>query len=89
MAFFDLTPDQLAVYLPVPEESPDFDAFWQETLEQVRSYPLDAVFTPVDYGLSTLDTFDVTFNGYGGQPIKGWLLLPHQHSGILPCVVYT
>jgi cephalosporin-C deacetylase len=31
--------------------------------------------------------FDVTFSGYGGQAIKGWLLLPAQREGRLPCVV--
>ena len=29
----------------------------------------------------------MTFSGYGGQPIKGWLLLPRVRSGSLPCVV--
>jgi cephalosporin-C deacetylase len=41
----------------------------------------------VDCGLETLDAFDVTFNGYGGQPIKGWFLLPRQRQEPLPCVV--
>jgi cephalosporin-C deacetylase len=33
------------------------------------------------------ETFDVTFNGFGGQPVKGWLILPSQRTGKLPCVV--
>jgi cephalosporin-C deacetylase len=41
----------------------------------------------VDTPLQTIDAFDVTYAGYGGQPIKGWLLLPHQRQGRLPCVV--
>jgi cephalosporin-C deacetylase len=41
----------------------------------------------VDYGLQTVETFDVTFNGYAGQPVKGWFLLPRQRSGPLACVV--
>jgi cephalosporin-C deacetylase len=52
-----------------------------------RRHPLDARFEPVDYGLRTVETFDVTFGGYGGQPIKGWFLLPRQRSGPLPCVM--
>ena len=84
---FDMPLEQLKTYLPPREEPPDFDAFWQQTLAEARSFPLDAVFEPVDYGLRTVDTFDVTFNGYGGQPIKGWFLLPRQRSGPLPCVV--
>ncbi len=87
MAFFDLPLDQLRAYLPPRDEPVDFDAFWQGTLAEVRSAPLDPLFQPVDYGLRALETFDVTFNGYGGQPIKGWLLLPRQRPAALPCVV--
>ncbi|MBN9390410.1 MAG: acetylxylan esterase [Chloroflexi bacterium] len=87
MAYFDLPYEQLQTYLPDRQEPADFGAFWQETLDQARSFPLDARFEPVDYGLRTVEAFDVTFNGYGGQPIKGWLLLPRQRSGPVPCVV--
>ena len=84
---FDMPLEELKTYLPPREEPSDFDAFWEQTLARVHDFPLDAVFEPVDFGLRTVETFDVTFNGYGGQPIKGWLLLPRQRSGPLPCVV--
>ncbi len=84
---FDMPLEELREYRPPRVEPDDFDAFWQRTLEETRAFPLNARFESVDYGLRMLDTFDVTFNGYGGQPIKGWLLLPRQRSGPLPCVV--
>ncbi|GAB4562843.1 MAG: acetylxylan esterase [Anaerolineae bacterium] len=84
---FDMPLEQLRTYLPEREEPPDFDAFWQETLAEARQFPLDAQFEPVDFGLYTVETYDVTFRGYGGQPVKGWLLLPRQRKGPLPCVV--
>ncbi|MHB8748888.1 MAG: acetylxylan esterase [Aggregatilineales bacterium] len=87
MAYFDLPLDQLNTYLPARTEPSDFDAFWQQTLAETRQYPLNATFQPIDVGLRAIETFDVTFNGYGGQPIKGWLNLPKQRSGKLPCVV--
>lgn len=87
MAFFDLPLDQLETYLPPRDEPDDFDAFWQTTLAEARQFPLSAHFDPVDVGLTTIETFDVTFSGYGGQPIKGWLLLPRSRSRPLPCVV--
>jgi cephalosporin-C deacetylase len=87
MAFFDMPLDQLRTYAPPRDEPADFDAFWQATLDEARAFPLNAEFAPVDYGLRTVETFDVTFAGYGGQPIKGWLQLPRQRSGPLPCVV--
>jgi cephalosporin-C deacetylase len=87
MPFFDLPLDQLQTYQPPRNEPGDFDAFWQTTLAETRSHPLNACFEPFDAKLRSLETFDVTFNGYGGQPIKGWLLLPRERAGKLPCVV--
>jgi len=87
MAFFDLPLDQLKTYFPTREEPADFDSFWQSTLNEGRAHPLNATFERVDYGLVAQETFDVTFAGFGGQPVKGWLILPKQRAGKLPCVV--
>jgi len=84
---FDMPLVQLKTYLPARTEPSDFDAFWQKTLVATRQHALNATFQPVETGLRLIETFDVTFNGYGGQPIKGWLNLPKQRSGKLPCVV--
>ncbi len=87
MAFLDFPLEQLQTYQPALAIPKDFDSFWKITLDEARQHPLNAKFKAVDYGLKTLDTFDVTFAGFGGQPIKGWLLLPKQREGKLPCVV--
>ena len=88
--FFDLPLEELQKYRPARSEPTDFDAFWARTLIEARAFPIDARFELVETGMTLVDTYDVTFNGYGGQPIKGWLLLPHTCSGQLPCVVeYT
>lgn len=87
MAFFDLDLVDLKKYRPERIEPDDFDAFWSESLTQTASYSLDARFEKVDFHLQSIETFDVTYNGYGGQQIKGWLLLPKQRKGKLPCVV--
>jgi cephalosporin-C deacetylase len=85
--YFDLPLEQLQTYRPPRTEPDDFDSFWAQTLAEARRFPLAARFEPVDFGLKLIETFDVTFNGYGGQLIKGWLLLPRQRSGPLPCAV--
>lgn len=87
MALFDKPLDQLQQYKPKRDEPRDFDAFWKRTLTETRRHPLAARFTPVATGLTNVESFDVTFNGFGGQPIKAWLNLPRQRSGKLPCVV--
>ncbi len=85
--FFDKPLEELQVYCPPRQEPADFDVFWQTSLAETRRHPLAAQFTAVDYGLSAQETFDVTFAGYAGQPVKGWLLLPRQRRGQVPCVV--
>jgi cephalosporin-C deacetylase len=87
MAYLDFPLEQLQTYQPARQEPADFDSFWQATLQQARAFSLAAHFEPVDYGLRLLETFDVTFAGFDGQPIKGWLLLPKERKGPLPCVV--
>lgn len=87
MAFFDMPLEQLEVYAPTREEPADFDTFWRQTLEQARGHALNAAFEPVENGLRLVESFDVTFAGYNGQPVKAWLTLPRARDKKLPCVV--
>jgi cephalosporin-C deacetylase len=85
--YYDLPLDELKVYKPQRDEPPDFETFWADTLAKARGFPLNAQCEPVDYRLQTVETYDVTFNGYDGQPVKGWFLLPRHPEKQLPCVV--
>jgi cephalosporin-C deacetylase len=87
MAFFDKNLDELVEYRPARCEPEDFEQFWKATLAEAREYPLNAVFTPYDSRLVTVAVEDVTFSGFGGQPIKGWMLRPAGATGPLPTVV--
>lgn len=85
--FFDLPLEKLQTYCPPRNEPADFEVFWQRTLHAARQFPLNAKFEPIDAGLRLVETFDVTFSGYHGQAIKGWLILPKTRTAPLPCVV--
>jgi len=85
MAEFDLPLDQLRGYRPTLTEPPDFDAFWAKSLAE--SPPGSATFAPHDSGLTAIETFDVTFPGFAGQPVRGWLHVPTHRAATLPCVV--
>lgn len=87
MTQFDLPLDQLRTYRSESVEPEDFDAFWAETLGEARAHPLDARFEAVPTGLATVETYDVTFGGFGGQPVRGWLVLPAGTTEPLPVVV--
>jgi cephalosporin-C deacetylase len=89
MPLFDLPLEELRRYASAATVPPDFQAFWDRTVEEARTFPLDAVFEPVENYLAVVDTFDVTFAGYGGAPVKGWLHLPvtREAGTPLPAVV--
>ncbi|GII98318.1 cephalosporin-C deacetylase [Sediminihabitans luteus] len=88
MAQFDLPLDQLVAYRPARDEQPDFDAFWERTLaEQDAAHPLEHGMERVETGLTEIVTHDVTFTGFGGQPIKAWFHRPASADGDLGVVV--
>ncbi|AJE44031.1 acetylxylan esterase [Streptomyces nodosus] len=87
MALFDLPLDELRAYRSASPEPADFDAFWTKTLQEAREHELDARFEPVVTGLRTVQVYDVTFAGFGGHPVKGWLTVPVSVDGPLPTVV--
>ena len=87
MAFYDLSREELHHFMPEIPEPPDFDQFWYETLKDTRSCPLNPRFTPADFHLTEIESYDVTFAGFLGQEIKGWLLLPASRKKDLACVV--
>ncbi|MDY0910546.1 acetylxylan esterase [Microbacterium sp. CFBP9034] len=87
MPRFDLTPTELEQYLPEVREPADFDAFWAETLDTARRHDGAPELVPVDTPLRLVDTFDLTFPGFAGDPIRAWLTVPAGATGPLPAVV--
>lgn len=87
MAFFDLPLDVLEQYRPDRNEPDDFDIFWADTLADACAHDLATIFEPIDIGITAHDVYDVTFAGFAGQPIRGWMLIPKHRGGPVPCVM--
>jgi cephalosporin-C deacetylase len=87
MALFDLPLAELRTYRPEPAEPEDFDAFWKRTLAEAAGHDLAERFEPHDAGLSEVEVYDVSFAGWGGHRVSGWLVLPRHAPGPVPCVV--
>ena len=87
MPRFDLPVEELRVYRPAVTEPTDFDAFWADTLAESRSLAAAPRLTRIDSPLRSFEVFDVSFSGFGGDPIGGWFLVPAGTDGPLPTIV--
>lgn len=87
MALFDLPLGELERYVPVVPEPDDFDAFWRATLKEADAAPVIVDVRPVDTALALVDTWDVTFAGFGGDPVRAWYTRPRGAEAALPAVV--
>jgi cephalosporin-C deacetylase len=83
----DLSEAALRDYRSEQTAPDDFGEFWTGTLAESRAIGGPVTLEPVDVGLRTIDVFDVTFPGFGGQPIRAWLRVPRGASAPLPTVV--
>lgn len=84
---YDLPLDELRAYRPELPAPDDLDDFWARTLGELPD-PAPS-YAPVSSGLTAVETWDVTFAGFGGAPVRAWLHLPAAplRSGALPGVV--
>ena len=83
----DLSGDGLEAYRSSQAEPPDFDEFWAATLAEAAGHDLGVRLERVVTGLTTIDVWDVTFRGFGGQDVRAWLRVPAGQTGPLPAVV--
>ena len=88
MPHFDLPLEELRQYRPNIRVPDDFDEFWATTLGEARAFPMEPTRVAVDSGLSEVDVFDVSFPGFGGDPISAWLLLAKSRTTPLPAIVH-
>ncbi|MBQ0825289.1 acetylxylan esterase [Streptomyces tagetis] len=86
MPAFDLPPAELARYRPTPDEPSDFDRFWHRTLAE-QNRPVLVSAEPVETGLRLTESWDVTFRGFAGDPVRAWFTRPAGVPDPLPAVV--
>ena len=75
---------ELENYKPALTKQSDFDQFWERTLKLIPNEP--ASLTPLASPIKTLDIYDVTINGFNGDPIKGWFLTPKNLEKPAPLI---
>ncbi|MDC0768586.1 acetylxylan esterase [Streptomyces sp. HD] len=87
MPAFDMPLTDLERYRPDLQEPADFDEFWHDTLKEAAQPEALVSAHPVETGLRLTDTWDVTFRGFGGDPVRAWFSRPAGVRAPLPAVV--
>lgn len=87
MPQFDLPLDELRRYAPAVAEPADFDEFWRATLADAAARPVLVDVRPERTDLRLLECWDVTFAGFGGDPVRAWYTRPAGVAEPLPAVV--
>jgi len=86
VTFTDMPLDLLREYRPSLVEPAGFDDFWSETLTTARESARPASLTPVEAPVRALSVHDLTFTGFAGDEIRGWVVRPHGDE-VLPAVI--
>jgi cephalosporin-C deacetylase len=84
---YDLPLAQARDYRPELAVPADLDDFWSATM--ARTGGSAPTLARVESGLVTVETYDVAFAGFDGDPVRAWLHLPAAplRDGVLPGVV--
>ena len=86
VTFTDMPLDLLRAYRPALVEPDGLDAFWTETLDAARTAAGPTRLVPVEAPVRTLSVSDLTFTGFDGDEIRGWVVRPHGDE-VLPAVI--
>lgn len=87
MPALDLTGDALADHRSGVRPPADLADWWRATLDDAVAASSEPVLRPVENGLPLLDTWDVTFGGFAGHPVRAWYHRPVGVEGGLPVIV--
>lgn len=86
MPLTDLSLAELTEFRPEVAEPDGFDTFWADTLAEARALPQQLEWAPVEGPVTQLRVDDLTFRGFGGDPVRAWVIRPRSAER-LPAVV--
>ena len=88
MPILDMSLEKLREYQGVNPRPADFDAFWENSLDEMRSIDPAPTFTPSDFTTSYAECFDMTFTSTKGAKIHAKFARPKNLTGKAPAVLF-
>ena len=76
MPSIDMPLEQMRQYKPSLYREADFEQFWETTVNEAVSQPLNAELIPYVLPVKGLQCYAVRFDGYRGGRIAGWYVRP-------------
>ena len=77
MGYIEDRKRELEKYLPPLTRKPDFDLFWEQSLEESRRLPLGLEVKRLeDYPAEKVHVYDISYQGMENTRIHGWYLAP-------------
>ena len=76
MPLTDLTLAELWDFRPEVADPADFESFWGDTLAEARAAATPPRLEPAAGPVTELRISDLTFSGFGGEPIRAWVTRP-------------
>lgn len=88
MPSLDMPLDQLRVYKPALYREADFESFWESTVQNALSQPLNAELIPYDLPTRNVQAYALRFDGFEGGRIAGWYLRPKKQGKFPGVAIY-
>lgn len=79
---------ELERYIPPLTKQDDFDAYWSYHKEQAYAIPLSPTKNEINFPGNMAKAYHITYQGYDKTPIHGYYILPKNHNGNVPCIVF-
>lgn len=88
MKFVDEKVSDLESYEADITRQPDHWDFWEQTIQFVRSKPLNEQLQKLGYPIKQIDAYDLSYHGFDETPIKAHYILPKNIVGKIPCLIF-
>ncbi|MFD0590113.1 acetylxylan esterase [Paenibacillus sp. GCM10027627] len=89
MGYMEEAVKELYQYAPELTKKADFDAFWEETIRQAATVPLEPTRTELRYPIPGVKVYEISYHGMDETKINGWFIVPARpKDGGYPCLVH-
>ena len=88
MPISDLPLAELEKFTPEIHLPADFEEFWRSTLASSRAKWQAPTLVKVEAEITEFDIYDISFSGFDGELVKGWLIAPTRNKATVAVVKY-